>query len=466
MAESAAAFEKRVAVTRKTAPCRGNGIGRKGVQTMRKFAWALAAVGLMAQAVQAKDQKITIWWAQWDPAAALQELGNEFATETGIAVEVHQIPWLSYQDQVFLNFGNNRTDFDIVIGDSQWIGRGATKGLYLELTDWLPTAVDMASIHPRAARYLCEYPPGSGKFFAAPCETDAIGFVYRRDWFEEPAEQAAFKAQYGRELAVPDTWEEFRDIAEFFHRPDQKRYGCSLLTGRGYDSIVMGFQPFLWAWGGSWGDPETFEVQGHLNSPGAVAGLDFYRSLMAYTPEGGTNADYFFNLEAFSNGSTTMVLDYFPFYPGIVAAMGDKVGFFKVPRHGDQRFISLGGQGFSISTKTPPQQQELAKQFIAWFSQTEIQKKWITYPGSFTANTELLSSAEFAAASPYNQTFAESLDYLQDFWNVPVYNELLAAAVRHLGAALDGTNSSQDALDALAAEHEMVMIEAGLLEMD
>ena len=203
---------------------------------MKKYTLALLAVGLMAQAATAQEKSITIWWAQWDPAAALQELGNEFAKETGIAVEVHQIPWPSYQDQVFLNFGNKQTDFDIVIGDSQWIGRGATKGLYLELTDWLPEAVDISTIHPRAARYLCEYPPGSGKFFAAPCETDAIGFVYRKDWFEDPAEQAAFKAKYGRELMVPDTWEEFRDVAEFFHRPAEKRYGCSLLTGRGYDS--------------------------------------------------------------------------------------------------------------------------------------------------------------------------------------------------------------------------------------
>ncbi|MEE3259864.1 MAG: extracellular solute-binding protein, partial [Candidatus Latescibacterota bacterium] len=263
-----------------------------------------------------------------------------------------------------------------------------------------------------------------------------------------------------------DTWEEFRDVAEFFHRPAEKRYGCSLLTGRGYDSIVMGFQPFLWSWGGAWGDEETFEVQGYLNSDGAVEGLEFFKSVVQFTPEGGTNADYFFNLEAFSNGSTTMVLDYFPFYPGIVASMGDKVGFFKVPRHGDQRFISLGGQGFSISTKTTPEKQALAKQFIAWFSQTEIQEKWITYPGSFTANTELLSSEAFAKASPYNTTFAESLDHLQDFWNVPVYNELLAAAVRHLGAALDGTSSSADALNALTEEHEMILMEAGLLEME
>ena len=426
----------------------------------------LLTVSLMAQAGWAQEKSITIWWAQWEPAAALQELGNQFAEETGIAVSVHQIPWPSYQDQVFLNFGNKQTDFDIVIGDSQWIGRGATKGLYLDLTDWLPEAVDISTIHPRAARYLCEYPAGSGRFFAAPCETDAIGFVYRREWFEDPAEQEAFRTRYGRELLVPDSWEEFRDIAEFFHRPVEKRYGCSLLTGRGYDSIVMGFQPFLWAWGGAWGDPQSFAVQGFLNSAGAVAGLDFFKELIQFTPEGGTNADYFFNLEAFSNGSTTMVLDYFPFYPGIVACMGEKVGFFKVPHHNGERFISLGGQGFSISTKTTPEKQALAKQFIAWFSQTEIQKKWITYPGSFTANTELLSSEEFARAAPYNTTFAESLDHLQDFWNVPVYNELLAAAVQHLGAALDGTSSSADALNALAEEHEMILMEAGLREIE
>ena len=67
-----------------------------------------------------------------------------------------------------------------------------------------------------------------------------------------------------------------------------------------------------------------------------------------------------------------------------------------------------------------------------------MQEKWITFPGCFTANTELLESEAFRAASPYNATFAESLDHLRDFWNVPVYNELLAAAVQHLGEALDG----------------------------
>ncbi|MFP6591666.1 MAG: extracellular solute-binding protein [Candidatus Latescibacterota bacterium] len=426
-----------------------------------------AAVALLVSlwvvaAADADEKSLTIWWAQWDPAAGLQELSQDFTAETGVAVTVHQIPWGSYQDQVFLEYGNESTAFDIVVGDSQWIGRGATKGLYLELTDWIGGAIDLDGIHPLAKRYLMEYPTGSGKIWAAPCETDALGFAYRRDWFEDMQEQTTFRAKYGRELAPPQTWEQFRDIAEFFHRPASKRYGAALLSGRGYDSITMGFQPFLWAFGGAWGDPETFAVKGHLDTPAAAEGLQFMIELLKFSAPGGTNADYGGVLNAFTNGSTAMALNYFPFFPGIVEAMGDKVGFFVVPGHDGTRAISLGGQGMSISTKIPALQQALAKRFIAWFQQKSVQQKWITYPGAFTANKELLDSAAFRDAYPFNGTFAQSLDHLRDFWNVPVYNELLAVNARVLGEALDGSKTPQAALERLAMEHEMILRGAGL----
>jgi len=407
---------------------------------------------------------ITICWAQWAPADGLAELGAEFEKETGIAVKVRQIPWPSYQDQVFLEFGSRQTGFDIVVGDSQWIGRGAVDNLYVELTDWLPTAVDMDTVHPRAARYLCEYPPGSGRFYAAPCETDAVGFAYRKDWFEDAKEKEAFQAKYGRELAVPDTWDEFRDLAEFFHRPDERRYGCTLLTGRDYDSLTMGYQQIMWTFGGSWGEQETYRVSGYANSDAAVAALTFMKELLAFAPKGAGNFGYDKNLESLTNGSTAMVMDYFAFFPGIVEQMGDKAGFFLAPAKDGRRVISLGGQGFSISTKVPESQQELAKKFIAWFLTTDVQKKWITKPAGFTANTAILASDEFLKANPYNEAFAKSLDHLEDFWNVPAYNELLAAAQRYVGEALDGACTPREALDKLAAEHEAILTEAQLLK--
>lgn len=422
------------------------------------LALLLAACLNLAHAGEA----ITIWWAQWAPAEGLQQLGDAFAKETGIAVKVHQIPWTSFQDQVFLDFGNAQTSFDIVVGDSQWIGRGAAKGLYLDLTVWLPTAADLAGIHPKALTYLCEYPTGAKRYYAAPCETDAVGFAYRRDWFADPAEQAAFQQRFGRALAVPQTWEEFRDLAQFFHRPAQKRYGCAILTGRGYDSLAMGFQNFLWSFGGEWGDAATFATDGRINGPGAVAGLEFMRGLLAFAPTGAANFEYGQCLEAFTNGSTAMSMDYFAFFPGIVRSMGDKAGFFPVPAKDGRRVCSLGGQGMSISTRIPAARQELAKRFIAWFLKPEQQQAWIRKEAGFTANAAILKSPEFRAATPYNAAFADSVDSMRDFWNVPVYNELLAAAQRHLGEALDGKATAKAALDALAEEHAGIFAEAGL----
>ena len=53
-----------------------------------------------------------------------------------------------------------------------------------------------------------------------------------------------------------------------------------------------------------------------------------------------------------------MVMGYFAFYPGIVKPMGDQVGFFLIQHSGDDRFVNLGGQAFSISTKTSIEQLE------------------------------------------------------------------------------------------------------------
>jgi multiple sugar transport system substrate-binding protein len=409
-----------------------------------------------------ENRPVTLWWFQWAPAAGLQELADDFQKETGIDVAVRQIPLNSYQDQVFQEFAADETQFDIVIGDSQWIGRGAVKGLYEELTTWLPTVVDLKTIHARAARYLCEYPEKSGRWYAAPCETDAIGLAYRKDWFEDEEEKKAFQERFGRELAVPNTWEEFRDVAGFFQRPDEQRYGCVFPTGRSYDDLTMGFQNLLWAFGGRWHAEDSNEVVGQLNTKETVQALEFFRELLQLGPKGAENLGYGEVLEAFLNGSTAMICNYFAFFPTIHEKLGDKVGFAVVPGR-NTRVASLGGQGLSISTKIPPERKELAKKFIAWFLQRKVQEQWITKPAGFTANTEILASKEFREQAPYNAPFADSINTMRDFWNVPVFNELLAVTQKYLGKAIDGELPAADALDQLAEEKERILKEAGLL---
>ena len=241
----------------------------------------------------------------------------------------------------------------------------------------------------RGPRAICANTPRAAVgFFAAPCQTDAIGFVYRRDWFTDLGEQEAFAARYGRPLVPPDTWEEFRDLAEFFHRPEQKRYGCSLLTGRGYDSIVMAFSPFSGLGAVLGATRKATRCRGHLNTEGAVAGLEF-SSPCCNSRRRRHQCDYFFNLEAFSNGSTAWCWTTFRSTRASSPAMGDQAGFFKVPRHEDSASSRWAGRALAFQLRPRRKSRNGAKQFIAWFSQTAIQKKWIAYPGSFTANTEV-----------------------------------------------------------------------------
>jgi multiple sugar transport system substrate-binding protein len=413
-----------------------------------------------ASGAAAPKKSLTIWWAQWAPADGLQDLAKEFGQKENVDVKVHQIPWANFQDQVFQEFGKGRTAFDIVVGDSQWLGRGATKGLYVDLSSWLPTAVEIKSLQPLAFKYLAEYPTDSAHYYGAPAETDAMGFAYRKDWFEDASEKAAFKKKYNKELAVPETWDDLKTIAEFFTRPAEKRYGNVLVTGRGYDDIVMGFEQLLYAFGGSWGDPKTMKVKGSLDSADAVKGLEFFKGLLKFAPPGGSKLGYGEALEPFVNNSSAMLMNYFAFFPDLAKKMAGKVGFFAMPKQGEHRFASLGGQGFSISTKVDAPQQDLAKKFIAWFLQVDTQKKWVKKPGGFTANAEILKSDEFKQASPYNAAFAQSLDIVQDFWNVPSYNELIAATAQRVGEALDGKKSAKDALTELAAEHEKIFQQA------
>ncbi len=109
-----------------------------------------------------------------------------------------------------------------------------------------------------------------------------MGWAYRKDLFEDPAEMEAFKAKYGYDLAVPTTWAQLHDIAEFFTRPDNPKngvkYGVGVYTQKDYDGMIMGYQNPMFSYGAYWFG-EGYAVEGVVNSPEAVEALKFYHEL-------------------------------------------------------------------------------------------------------------------------------------------------------------------------------------------
>ena len=408
------------------------------------------------------QEKLTIAWAQWDPANYLDELSKDFTAETGIEVDLVQISWSHFQDQVFTAFVGKSDRYDIVIGDSQWLGRNSVGGHYIDLTDWINENIDVDSIYATAMEAFAEYPKGSGKYWALPAEVDANGFLYRTDLFEAENEKAAFKEKYGYELAPPTTYAELRDIAEFFTRPPNL-YGVAPWYSKEYDGITMGFQQVMWSYGGSYGDPQTYKVDGHINSEDVVKALEYYKSLKEFSPPDSPNYYWAETLDAFKAGKVAMAMDYFAFFPGVVDSNQnpnyyDKTGFFVSPAGPKGHAISIGGQGMSISAYS--KNQEIAKGYLKWFMQKPVQEKWAQL-GGFTPHEEVLQSEVFLNATPFNKAFAASFPYLRDFWAVPEYAELLEACQTGWNQVVIGSKSAKEALDEIARKHEAIFEDAG-----
>lgn len=410
-----------------------------------------------------QQKSLTIVWAEWDPANYLTTLSEDFTAETGIAVDVVQIPWDKFQDKVFNSFVGKSDLYDIVIGDSQWLGRNSVGGHYIDLTDWINENIDVDSIHELAMTAFAEYPKGSKKYWALPAEVDAAGYVYRKDLFEDPEEMTAFQEKYGYELAPPKTYAQLRDIAEFFTRPDEDLYGIATWYSKEYDGITMGFQQVMWSFGASYGDPDTFKVDGYINTDKAVAALEFYKDLLDFAPADAPNYYFSETNNAYTAGKVAMAMNYFAFFPGVLdpeknPASHDKSGFFIAPAGPDgDHYISIGGQGMSISTYS--KNQDTAKQYLKWFMQKSVQDKWAKL-GGLTPHKEVLQSDAFKTATAFNEAFAASFPYLRDFWAVPQYAELLEACQTNWSEAITDIKTPKEALDNIAVKHEEIFQEA------
>jgi len=409
----------------------------------------------LAGGTAAISAELTIFWAEWDPANYLQELANIYEAETGTKVTVETTPWSDFQTKAFTEFNAKGSAYDMVVGDSQWIGAASEAGHYVDLTDFFAKHKLAETMAPATVKYYAEYPAASGKYWSVPAEGDAVGWSYRKDWFEDPKEMEAFKAKYGYDLAPPKDFKALRDIAEFFHRPDEKRYGIAIYTDNSYDALVMGVENAIFSYGGELGDYATYKVDGIINSDKNIAALEMYKELYKFTPPGWAKSFFIEDNQAITENLAAMSMNYFAFFPALVNEASNpnakNTGFFANPAgpDGDQ-FAALGGQGISVVSYS--QNQEEAFKFLEWFIKDETQKKWAEL-GGYTCNKAVLESAEFQNATPYNKAFYDTMFKVKDFWATPEYAELLIQMNQRVYPFITGDQgTAKETLDALAGD--------------
>ncbi|MDA0999204.1 MAG: extracellular solute-binding protein [bacterium] len=154
---------------------------------------------------------------------------EEFRKLTGIGtskiqdISVFQIPQRSLTEAV-----QRSGTFDMFHIDTNMIPSLVSAGLAEPLDKYL----DEAGFRPQMVGKFPLYTKYKGQTYGLMTDGNVHVQVARKDLMENPDEQKRFADKHGKPLKMPVTWEDNQQIAEFFHRPDQKLYGSGSLRNR------------------------------------------------------------------------------------------------------------------------------------------------------------------------------------------------------------------------------------------
>ncbi|GAB4434098.1 MAG: ABC transporter substrate-binding protein [Cyanobacteria bacterium J069] len=310
------------------------------------------------------------------------------------------------------------------------------------LDDWLADTPAAADLDPA----LQESMQWDGHTWSIPFGTNNVGVFYR---------PSLFAAAGIREL--PQTWDEFREVAKTLTIPEKNQHGILLPLGKGEWTVFM-WLPFLWGGGG-----EIAAMDGAVQvaSPGAIAALQLWQDLvqdgsaMLSQPERG------YELNAFLSGKAAMQLTG-PWTLGQLQQTGADFGVMPVPA-GIRPATSTGGENLFFFQSTPEREQA-AQVFGEYVLSEEFQTEWAIATGYLPVNLRSRQSPEYQAfitQRPEVQVFLEQTKYGRSRPIAPGYNRISDALGRAVESVLLNQSTPRVAIEAAQQRLELVFGQAG-----
>lgn len=350
--------------------------------------------------------------------------------------------------------GSNHTSFAAQYGD-----------YYLDLAQELPK-----ELIERFNPLTIQHSTVDGRLVQLPRHSDISNVFYRKSLYADAKLQAGYKAETGKDLAPPETWEDYKQQAIFFAEPPNL-YGTAFagkdegLTGRFYEMLVVeGGQLFDASWN------PTF------NSPEGARALQWFVDLYAAkaVPAGTVNYLWDDLGQGFASGSIAMDLDWsgwsaFFNDPKTSKIAGD-VGIARAPKGpSGKRSGWSGSHSFSVTKDCD--NKEAALSFVGFITDHDSQMLEARR-GLLPTNTQAFADAiaEFQAKDDAYmvsifETFRASMS--EDAFTPPLIKPWIEASNAlwpELQAAIVGQKEPQAALDDAAEKVTEVMEDTGYLQ--
>ena len=261
-------------------------------------------------------------------------LTEAFEEITGIKVNHQLLGEGEVVQAVQTQMQTKRNLYDAYVNDSDLIGTHSRLQLAYNLTDFMAgEGKDVTSPTLDLNDFMgVQFTTGpDGDLYQLPDQQFANLYWFRKDWFDRPDLQAAFKKKYGYDLGVPVNWSAYEDIAEFFSNDVKNIDGVQIYGHMDYGKRApdLGWR-MTDAWlsmagAGSKGEPNGIPVDewgirmeagscnpvgasvsrgGAANGPAAVYAIRKWDEwLRAYAPPGAASYDFYQSLPALSQGN-------------------------------------------------------------------------------------------------------------------------------------------------------------------
>lgn len=297
-----------------------------------------------------------------------QRYGFKMAYDTVPADQLYQ--------RDMLEFSGGTASHDLILVQPSWL---ADYSRHLEPLEPLAKKhnVDLAlgeDVLPAFATYM----RWDNVLLAVPFDADQLQFLYNRTAFERAENRSAFKAKYGYDLKPPETWDQYRDMAEFFGSTDwvgdgKKRYGTTEAWRRGLWCYSWWLCRFA-SYGGTYFDDNLKPL---VNTPAARKALDNMLAVKKFAPPAVATAPNPEMRAIFQNGDSPMIINFSSLARVVMNPSASKVvgqvGVTVVPgvKRGNEiyRRPAFGGGGWLLAIPKYARNKDAAFLALAYLSQ-------------------------------------------------------------------------------------------------
>jgi multiple sugar transport system substrate-binding protein len=409
-------------------------------RTLRQTADSAQAAVDAANALDPKPEVLNIIWEHQlqlqDPQFFSGPLWEEL---TGIKINPVGKPFTElFATQVAEHLGATGA-YDVLTFPPAWTADFVSQGLVEPLNPYIEQYMapeDLEDYHP-LYKALMDY---GGERYGLFDDGDVIILYHRKDLLGDPANQDAFKAQYGYDLAPPKDWTEYDDIQAFF---------TELGGGESWGGASQRAPGQVFGWfseefrnrGGRFFDDDSLD--GSLDSQ---AGVDTLTRMIASNktmPPGIETWDFVKVLSAWMAGQLAMIGGTWPpigrWSEGTTAEQLNWVPKTQVKGNVGYSVMPMGHSlhngGFSLGVSTDNANKEAAYLFIQWMTSPVISLQRVMLP--------------YALRDPYRLSHFSSEEYRSRWPTADDYLDTLMAAAD--GALLDiimpGSSEYHTAID-------------------